>query len=509
MSARFYDVVVLGAELAPLLCGALLAKRGFRVLVVGQNEPDPVYRVGPFQLPRRPLRCVFGHTPASDRVFAELGLSQGLRRMSLPLDPAFQVATPNHRIDVSKSDLRLSREFGREFPGVRRPIEDFHRRVDRVMHGLDAMLSHDLVLPPESFLERQRFARARRLLDLPRGEGPDDVLSEFPDDHPFRELASLPARFDGGVDPAHAPIPSLTMLRLYGNQRRGAFAIEGGLSALREQLVQKIQSHSGQVKLDEYASELLVQRGQVSGLRLTHADAEISCGFVIAGVDLSVLQRILPDRSALEALFERIGEPQPRQYRYGLNVVLRRRGIPAGLGGSLYLAQQKPHDGAASTLHVASSRLDTEHSLLCVEAPLSARKVEEDPSYVLGVRAQIMRALRELLPFLDDHLVLFDSPHDNRPPEGASSKLDGAALARRGPATMPVVYSYPVVSALGLCAVPLRSPIKHLLLCNSQVVPGLGSEGLLLAARGAARLVTWADRSRSWMRRRLWTKVEM
>jgi len=40
-------------------------------------------------------------------------------------------------------------------------------------------------------------------------------------------------------------------------------------------------------------------------------------------------------------------------------------------------------------------------------------------------------------------------------------------------------------------------------------VPGLGSEGALLAACSTARLVTWADRSRSWMRRRLWTKVEM
>jgi hypothetical protein len=509
VSARFYDVVVLGADLAPLLCGALLAKRGFRVLVVGQQQPEPSYRVGPFELPRSPLRCVFGQTPVSGRVFSELGLSQSLRRMSHPLEPAFQVAMPDHRIDITRDDLRLSRELGREFPGVHRPIEEFHQRVDQVMHGLDAVLAHDLVLPPETFLERQRFARARRSLDLPRTERSDDVLSEFPDDHPFRSVASLPARFDCGIDPAHARLPALPLLRLYGNQRRGALAIDGGLGALREQVILKIQSHSGQVKLDEYASELLLQRSQVSGLRLGHADAEITCGFVIAGVDLSALQRLLPDRSAFEGLFERIGEPQPRQYRYAVNVVLRRRGVPSGLGGSLYLVSRRPPENQATTLHVASSRLDTEHSLLCAEAALPARRVEEDPSYVQGARAEVIGALRELLPFLDEHVVLFDSPHDNRPPEGATRKLDLATLARRGPTTMRAVYSYPVVSALGLCALPIRSPIKHLLFCNSQVVPGLGSEGLLLAAHGAARLVTWADRSRSWMRRRLWTKVEM
>jgi hypothetical protein len=392
---------------------------------------------------------------------------------------------------------------------VRRPIEDFHKRVSQVMQGLDAVLAHDLVLPPETFLERQRFARARRLLDLPRSERSDDVLSEFPDDHPFRSLATLPARFDGGMDPAHAELAPLQLLRLYGNQRRGALAIEGGMVALREQIMQKILSHSGQVKLEEHASELIVSRGQVSGLRLAHGGEEISCGFVVAGVDLAAVQRLLPDRSAFEGLFERIGEPQPRQYRYTLNVVVRRRGLPSGLGSSVYVALGKDRDGIASALHVATARLDTEHSLLSAEASLSARRVEEDQSYVQSARAEIMTALRELLPFLDDHLVLFDSPHDNRPPEGEFSKLDSTTLARRGPTTMRAVYSYPVVGALGVCALPCRTPLKHLLFCNSQVVPGLGSEGALLAACSTARLVTWADRSRSWMRRRLWTKVEM
>jgi phytoene dehydrogenase-like protein len=509
VSARFYDVVVLGTDLAPLTCGALLAKRGFRVLVVAQHEPEPNYPVGPFDLPRRPLRCVFGQTPAQTRVFAELGLGQALRRLSTPLEPAFQVAMPDHRFDVSRDEARLARELGREFPGVRRPIEDFHKRVGRVMQGLDEVLAHDLVLPPETFFERQAFLRARRFLELPRSERHEDVLSEFPDEHPFRSLATLPARFDGGIDPAHAELAPLQLLRLYGNQRRGALAIEGGLHALREVLIQKIQSHSGHVKLDEHAAELIVARGQVSGLRLSRGGEEISCGFVVAGVDLSALQRILPDRSAFEELFERIGEPQVRQYRYTLNVVLRKRGLPSGLGSSLYLVSGKEQDGHATPLHVHAQRLDTEHALLCTEALLSARRVEDDSSYVPGTRGRIMASLRQLLPFLDEHLVLIDSPHDNRMPEGAITKLDNANLARRGPATMRAVYSYPVVGALGLCALPLRTPIKHLLFCNAQVVPGLGSEGLLLAACGAARLVTWADRSRSWMRRRLWTKVEM
>jgi phytoene dehydrogenase-like protein len=104
--------------------------------------------------------------------------------------------------------------------------------------------------------------------------------------------------------------------------------------------------------------------------------------------------------------------------------------------------------------------------------------------------------------------VLVDSPHDGLAPEGLDAELDATVLARRGPSTMPAVYSYPVLSTLDACALPIRTPIKHLLLCSGQVVPGLGSEGALLAACSAARVVTTADRSTSWMRRRLWTKVE-
>ena len=59
------------------------------------------------------------------------------------------------------------------------------------------------------------------------------------------------------------------------------------------------------------------------------------------------------------------------------------------------------------------------------------------------------------------------------------------------------------------CALPIRSPIKRLLLCNAQLLPGLGSEGQLMAASSTARVIAWADRRRSWMRTRLWAKVEM
>ena len=507
MSSRYYDVVVLGTELAPLTCATLLAKRGFRVLVLGQDDPEPSYSVGQFTLPRRLFQCAFGQTPVSQRVFSELGLGPGVRRLSRSVDPAFQIAVPGHRFDVALCDTELQRTFEREFPEVRRSIDDFHRRVDHVMRGLDAVFDRDLVLPPETFFERQRFSRARRKLARPRAGREDDILAEFPDDHAFRSVANLPARFEGGIDPGQ--FSPLRLLRLYGNCRRGALAFHGGMSMFRELLVQKLRAHSGQLRVEERADEIVVQRAEAIGLRLAHSGDEIACAFVVLGVDVNRLPHWLPDRSVLEGLFERVGEPMVRHYRYTLNVVLRKSGMPAGLGSNLYFQSERPGSGGGRELHVCSQNLDADHALICVEALLPARKVEDDPGFIARLREECLESLRELIPFLDQHIVLVDSPHDGRAPDGEHKKLSAAQVARRGSLTMPAVYSYPLVSNLGLCALPIRTPVKRLLLCNSQLVPGLGSEGQLLAACSTARVITWADRSRSWMRRRLWAKVEM
>ncbi|HEX7478344.1 MAG TPA: hypothetical protein VF331_11095 [Polyangiales bacterium] len=507
MSASYYDVVVLGSDLAPLTCGALLAKRGFRVLVLGQNEPSPSYEVGPYTLPRRPFQCAFGRSPVGKRIFPELGLGQSVRRITQTADPAFQVALPGHRFDVCQDDADLAREMEREFPEVKRPIDDFHKLVGRVDQNLDALLERDLVLPPETFMERQRFSRVRKTLDLPRGDSEEDVLGEFPEDHPFRVATHLPARFESDIDPEH--LSPLRLLRLYSNCRRGALTMGGGLPGLRELLIQKIKAHSGQVRLDERASELLVQRGQVTGVQLFGAGEEISCGFVVVGIDVAPMLRLLPDRAVFEVLLERIGEPLLRHYRYTLNVVIRSEGLPPGMAHSLYLVRPPNAGRVGNELRVRTEAMGAGHTLLSLETLLPSRKVEDDETFLRGLRPALLSGLRELVPFLDRHLLLVDSPHDGLPPEGTHTALDIATATRRGPQTMPAVYSYPVVSTLGLCALPVRTPIKHLLFCNAQVVPGLGSEGQLLAASSAARVITWTERGKAWMRRRLWTKVEI
>ena len=62
---------------------------------------------------------------------------------------------------------------------------------------------------------------------------------------------------------------------------------------------------------------------------------------------------------------------------------------------------------------------------------------------------------------------------------------------------------------LGLAGEPIRGPINRTLLVGRSVLPGLGQEGQLLAAWGAARIVTRSDRQKERMRRDMWSKINI
>lgn len=510
MSRSYFDVIFLGAELAPLTCAALLAKRGFRVLVLGQGDVPPHYRIGPFSLPRRATSCVGAQSPVMRRILAELGLSQSFRRIASTPSTAFQVALPQHRLDISPDRERLGAEIQREFPEVRRPIEDFHHQAAQLSSRLDEALAESMVWPPETMLERRALSRVRQRAQLPRtGEEPD-VLAEFPEGHPFRRVTLAPAYFEGAA--AGDSRATLGAMHLYNNLYSRNVILRDGLSSLRSLLIDRIHGHSGEVQLDERATAILLKRNRVHGVSLFGSGVELSAGFVASGIDISAMLRLLPERSMFEELFERSGEPQIRNYRYAINFVVRREGVPQGLQRDLfYIGSGGLRSGPENALHVQRHDISDTHTLISAETLLSAAQVHSQPEYLASMRGRVQHTLRDIIPFMDRHLVLVDSPHDEHPPElhEEGLTLRTEHLGRRGPSTLPVTFTFPVRRALNLCALPTRGPIKNLLLCNGQVIPGLGLEGELLSACSTASVISKTDSSREWMRRGLWTKIEI
>lgn len=510
--ASSYDAVLIGTQLAPLLTGALLAKRGFRVLLIAQDEVAPTYSPLPgITLARHPFNLLPSGSPIARRVLTELALHQLFRRRATQIDPALQLCLPRSRFELARDEVALEREIEREFPEVKRTIEGLLRTCEQQDAALDRIFERDLVWPPQTFLERRELARAISEQPFDKQGGGLDPLAELPEQHPFRLAFELPARFADGMDPED---PSgLRLVRFFSAWQKGGAALDEGYATLRTMLLDCIRTHSGEVREPEKIDAILVRRGVACGVRIAASGEEIGASWVIAGSPLSSILRLVPDRTPFEELFERIGEPVVRHYRYTLNLVVSAEGVPEGMSRDVFFVRDPSRPlSEANALHIeVDPPGDAAHRRLCVEALLPRRGIEDIPEYLGGVRERIIASLGELVPFLGDHLQLVDSPHDGRDVFDIQRRghVEPPEPWTRGPETMRRVYGFPVTTGLGVCALPVRSPVRKLLLANEQVVPGLGLEGLFLAAWSAARVVSRSDRKREWMRRGRWGKLEL
>ena len=79
MPSNSYDLVVLGDDLAAMVCATLCARRGLRTLVLGDERPAR-YALGPHKLPVEPAQWPAINGTAGERVLKELHAELTLRR---------------------------------------------------------------------------------------------------------------------------------------------------------------------------------------------------------------------------------------------------------------------------------------------------------------------------------------------------------------------------------------------------------------------------------------------
>ena len=160
MSDKHFDVVVLGRSLGAMAAAALLARRDFRVLVLGQGSRPAAYQFRDVQLRRRPFTLLSATSPAFKRIFVELAQTQVFRRFMQPLDPMTTVLMPGRRFDIPPDLELFQREIDREFQEVRRVVDDLYTDFARVNAAADTAFERDLCWPPGTFWEKRDTASA-------------------------------------------------------------------------------------------------------------------------------------------------------------------------------------------------------------------------------------------------------------------------------------------------------------------------------------------------------------
>jgi phytoene dehydrogenase-like protein len=464
--SHYFDVITIGSEMAGLVAGSLLARRGFRVLVVRDAEDPDNYVEAGYTLPHLPLPVIGEGGAAWKRVLAELNLAQSVRRRLVVQRPPYQVVLPNARIDGGTE--RHAVELARELPAAQGAIEQFLARAEALGHTLEPLLAQDVTLPPDGFWERRELGRIKPQLPAPE----EDPLAPLGADDPARALASAPAALTGHLFPPS----SVSLLRLHDLWRRGAMRLPGGRSALRALLEERITTHSGEVG-HHVVNSINLRRGRVAGITTLPRGELIGCGFLLLAMPTANALTLLGDAAPRRLVQSQQALPAAA-WRYVLNIVLALEGLPEGMGENVFVvaAPDRPLD-EDNALAVHQTEIADGRAYLQVVA--LARSAE--PSYVneLGQRVRA-RLEDQLLPFLSRHVLCMHSPH-----EGES------------PRPMTPVYAAADPGALGVGATPLATGVKNMLIVGAQSLPGLGFEGELTAAWGAARLITTSEKKRN------------
>ncbi len=518
--SRHYDVIVLGRSLGALTAAALLARRDFRVLLLGQGQRPPVYHFERHALLRRSFTLLAGSSPAWRRVLHELAQSPRFRRRTRSLDPMFVVLSAGRRVEIPPDLELFTREVEREFPEVRQLVDELYATFAQVNAAADQAFEKDCVWPPGTFWERLETGRAAAQLPFTGAASQQDLLGKFPAGHAYRQIALLPALFATSLFAVGDQLPPFALARLHGAWTRGVSALERGELELAEFLIERIEAHGGECRLERRASSLIVRHGAVVGITEDGEEEPTGCDVVVSDQP----GEVIADLAGGEGISKRAKYDWPRVTasggRFVVSLVVATEGLPEPLAEEALLLPNthgRP-DPRRPIVHLqrvpASAHSDAPEAL--AETLLTAETLlyTRGPLTLLEARDAVLSTLFEHLPFLERHVLIIDSPHDGLPlwdlTQGARKQIDRIHLPDSLPGAEPMPWQWTVdpPGYLDLAGEPIRGPIPGTYLVGPTVLPGLGQEGELIAAWGAARVITRKDRTRQKMRRQMWTKIE-
>jgi phytoene dehydrogenase-like protein len=520
VSSRFFDAVILGRSLGSLTAAALLARRDFRVLLVGNGKRPPSYRFESRVLGRRTFTLLFGSSPVFRRVLHELAQSPQFRRRTTALDPMFAFLMEGRRFELPPDVELFAREVDREFPEVRQIVDEMYGTITDVNSAADGAFERDNVWPPGTLWERFETGHAASLLPYDRGERAPDVLQKFPIGHPYRDIATLPAQFGSYLAASAEQLPALALARLHGAWARGVGALAGGEHELTQFMIERIEAHGGVCALERRVESLLIKNGSASAVQLDGDDEPTGAGAVITdqwGEALAELSGGAGLTRAAERDWPRLS---PEAGRFVVSLLVRDAAVPSALPAESFLMPPSGRKDPRRPLvrlqrHVPRVWADDANvpegeTLLMAECLLPTR----GSLTVLEARRAVLDTVETALPFLSEHLVLVDSVHDGLPlvdyASGVRREIDRVHLtgASPGAEAMERLWTVDPPGFRGLAGEPVRGPIPNTFLVGPTVLPALGQEGELLAGFSVARLVTRRDRARQRMRQKLWSKIE-
>jgi phytoene dehydrogenase-like protein len=482
-SRQTFDVMVIGSQVAGAVAGALLAKRGLRVLAVehgaggqGYEEDRWLLPEGPSILPSlRPLHAVA-------RVLDELGLTSDLGRVLVPLQPGLQILAPDARLDLLQPGAARNAELTREFGETGQRFADAIDAFLQAEEHNGSFFDGSLPLPAAGLLDRLRLRRyAVTRLSLT-----DPMTLLTPITHPLaRAMKELWRLSNNLVEEESLPEPNVVAnparaaLRPLAHALRATFTLPGGAAGLASILRRRIETLGGALVSGEQAivEELTISR-HLTSMRLVSSPNDYRAKIVVAATDSSALRELIPAAASQGRLNQSFDAVRVRSQLFTLNLVLGPGALPPGLGPAAVCLPQGSQRNLFLQLHpaVRDGKPVEGHCVLQISQQVPSQTLTLGDEGMTKLRAELRQSAEEFLPFLDRYLLLESAPAMTQRPAGPPPRVHPRFEIARS-------------RSLGITGLSLRTPQRNLVRANREVLPGLGLEGEFLCGLRAAGLV--------------------
>jgi len=380
-------VVVIGAGIGGLTAAALLAHRGYQVLVCDQAIV-PGGCASTFE--RRGFTFDVGATQVAGlepggihhRLFSELGIELPA---ALPCDPACAVYLPGETepIRVWRDPQRWQTEREQQFPGS----ETFWQLLANLFRYSWAFQGRDPVLPPRSAWDLWQLTQAVRpdtLLTLPytfATVGQILRLSGLGNDRRLKTFLDLQLKLYSQVDTdATAMLYAATALGV-SQEPQGLYHLQGSMQTLSDRLVESLERDGGKLLMRHTVEQIHTQQGRATAVKIrSQKTGEVwieSADHVVANVTTQNLTQLLGEATP-PSYRQRVDQLPPASGAFVLYLGVKQAAIPPDCplhlqflyrydrpiaeNNSLFVSVSRPGDGrapAGCTTLIASSFTDT------------------------------------------------------------------------------------------------------------------------------------------------------
>jgi C-3',4' desaturase CrtD len=490
-------VVVIGAGIGGLTAGALLARRGYQVLVLDQAIV-PGGCASTFK--RRGFTFDVGATQVAGlepggihkRIFDELEVELP---PSTPCDPACAVVLPGETepINVWRDPEKWQEERQRQFPGS----EPFWQLLARLFDASWKFQGRDPVLPPRNLWDLWQLASSVRpdtLVTLPftfMTVGDALRLYGLFENQRLRTFLDLQLKLYSQVNADQTALLYAATALGVSSEPQGLFHLKGSMQVLSDRLVEALEKYGGKLLMRHTVAQIEVSGNKATSVTIraskTNQVWTETADHIVANVTVQNLVKLLGE-NAPAGYKKRVDKLPPASGAFVIYLGVEQSAIPAGCpphlqflynydgeigeNNSLFVSVSHPGDGRApegKATIIASSFTDAKMWWQGSQSDYDKLK---------------QQYTEEAIARLNQYFYL--KPETILHTETATPRTFAYYTGRDQGVVGGIGQRVPTFGPFGFAT---RTPIKHLWLVGDSTHPGEGTAGVSYSALTAVRQI--------------------